>query len=251
MKIKNSHKLFLLFLIISLSIVVSIYISVQLIVNETSKQESTSIYYNSKLRSLTKNRQQPCTMKTCFNFTKCLDKKNFSIYIYKEHVEKKKIISTIYQNILDILNTSIYITQNPHEACLFILQLDTLDRDKLSSNFVKNMDKLVQTLPHWNNGENHLIFNLYSGSWPNYAETLEMNTSKAILVKASFSAKTYRPGFDISFPLFHADLPFNNSNVTSAIDQNRFTTSKKYFLTFKVHIFEGKESDNFNIDFKI
>ena len=85
------------------------------------------------------------------------------------------------------------------------------------------------------NGQNHVIFNLYSGSFPDYREldfafnqnygtineilkkgnNLSINswlTSKshpitAILVKASQSRESYRKDFDISFPLFSRNHP--------------------------------------------
>ena len=51
---------------------------------------------------------------------------------------------------------------------------DTLDRDIGSTDFVKNMQQKVNALPTWNNGRNHIIFNLYSGTWPDYNEDLGM-----------------------------------------------------------------------------
>ena len=49
---------------------------------------------------------------------------------------------------------------------------DTLDRDIGSADFIKNMQQKVNSLPTWNNGRNHIIFNLYSGTWPDYNEDL-------------------------------------------------------------------------------
>ena len=49
---------------------------------------------------------------------------------------------------------------------------DTLDRDIGSTEFVKNLQQKVNSLPTWNNGRNHIIFNLYSGTWPDYNEDL-------------------------------------------------------------------------------
>lgn len=54
----------------------------------------------------------------------------------------------------------------PHIACLFISNFDTLDRDPLSDNF----QKYLPDMKPLNDGRNHIMFNLYSGSWPDYQE---------------------------------------------------------------------------------
>ncbi|CAF0762871.1 unnamed protein product [Brachionus calyciflorus] len=159
--------------------------------------------------------------------TRC-NENNFKIFVYNR---PNMIKSQIYKNILSSLKNSKYLTRNPKRACIFISSIDTLDRDRLSKNYIHDLDDLVTKLNYWNNGENHLIFNMYSGSWPDYKEDLEFKTEKAILVKASFSQMYYRKSFDISFPLFHADIPIKNSKFTNLTDL--IYGPKKYFLTFK------------------
>lgn len=146
-----------------------------------------------------------CRMETCFDFTRC--RSNFKIYIYPEmDAEESEAMpsrSLLYQKMLDVISESRYYTSNPNEACLFIIAIDTLDRDNLSPDYVRNVPLKLQSLKYWNGGRNHLIFNLYSGSWPNYAEEdLGFNSGQAILAKASTSVSVLRPGFDISIPLF-------------------------------------------------
>lgn len=187
-------------------------------------------YFKKYSLSNAKNVNHSCTMLNCFNLSKC-DVNNFKIYLYQNPVAIK---SEIYKKIIQLFNQSKYLTHNPHEACLFITSLDTLDRDKISPNYIDNLEGLIKELKYWNNGENHLIFNLYSGSWPSYAEILDFNSSKAILVKASFSIKSYRIGYDISFPLFHQEMPYNNSfKETNQVLNKLIFAQKKYFLTFK------------------
>ena len=175
------------------------------------------------------NTTQECTMSKCFDFERCKEEK-FKIYIYNESLSFSQF-SNIYKKIIDSLLNSNYITRDPAEACLFILPFDTLDRDRLSSNFVKDLNQLISNLEHWNSGKNHLIFNLYSGSYPNYVENLEIDAKYALIAKASFSVKYYRKNFDVAFPLFHTDLPFNSSYVQPVKDS--LFNSKKYLLTFK------------------
>ena len=123
-----------------------------------------------------------------------------------------------------------YLTKDPNEACLYISSLDTLDRDKLSSNYVNNLNDLLKL----SNETNFLIFNLYSGTWPNYLEELDFDAKNAIIAKASFSTRLYRKNFDISFPLFHSDLPYNiTSYLPTYPERNLLLSNKKYLVTFK------------------
>lgn len=238
--IQFNRKIVVLILIFCFS--ASIYFSNLSLVNELKlrleqRRRSSSIVF-------TNLNHRVCTLKTtCFDLNRCQQSNGrLKIYIYPH---PRQIVNKIFAQIIEFLNSSTYVTSDPTEACLFLAPLDTLDRDKLSSRFVRDLDKSLKQLSYWNeSGRNHLIFNLYSGSWPDYVESqIEINqelVKHAILVKASFSSNVYRPGFDVSFPLFHSDVPYNNSNTSSASSTtttNAFQSSyKKYFLTFKVLI---------------
>ena len=168
-----------------------------------------------------------CTIKSCFDLKKC--ENNFKIYIYDE---PSLVLSDIFRKILNVLKDlgSDYLTKDPNEACLYISSLDTLDRDKLSSNYVNNLNDLLK----FSNETNFLIFNLYSGTWPNYLEELDFDAKNAIIAKASFSTRLYRKNFDISFPLFHSDLPYNiTSYLPTYPERNSLLSNKKYLVTFK------------------
>lgn len=166
----------------------------------------------------------------CFDFSKCKPGQDLKIHIYQDNPsywrniepegvhfhyqgpgssEKGPIhdpdsvyfsISTTYQKILDVIRNSIHYEPDPNRACLFMTSFDTLDRDTLSPDFEKNLPKHVFR----DSGRNHLMFNLYSGSWPTYHELdfAGLDPGFAILVKASLSHSNYRPGFDVSLPLF-------------------------------------------------
>jgi glucuronyl/N-acetylglucosaminyl transferase EXT1 len=114
-----------------------------------------------------------------------------------------------------------------------VLGIDTLDRDSLSEDYVRNVPSRLQRLPHWNNGKNHIIFNLYSGTWPDYDEhSLGFDPGLAMLAKASVSVQSMRPDFDVSIPLFHKQFPLRGGN-TGYVISNNFPTNKKYLLAFK------------------
>ncbi|KAG7229425.1 hypothetical protein INR49_012816 [Caranx melampygus] len=116
-------------------------------------------------------------MESCFDFSLC-EKNGFKVYVYPQ--QKGEKMSESYQNILSSIEGSRFYTPDPGQACLFVLSLDTLDRDQLSPQYVHNLRAKVQNLPLWNGGKNHIIFNLYSGTWPDYTEDLGFDIGLAI-----------------------------------------------------------------------
>lgn len=169
-----------------------------------------------------------CRMETCFDFSLC--KNGFQVYVYP--LEEK--VSHSYNKILTSIQESRFYTSDPKEACLFILSIDTLDRDILSPDMIKDVDSKIAKLPTWNNGKNHLIFNLYSGTWPDYVLNVDFNIGQAMLAKASMSTNTFRPGYDISFPLFAKDHPQKGGEKGHLyVSVNNIPPRRFYLLGFK------------------
>ncbi|KAL9962988.1 hypothetical protein ACROYT_G032148 [Oculina patagonica] len=168
-------------------------------------------------------------METCFDRTKCLN--DFKVYVYPIQTGEK--ISPLFGKLLKVLRESRFYTDDPKKACLFIPSVDTLDRDNLSEDYVHDLPPKVSSLPHWNGGTNHVIFNLFSGTWPDYSEDLRFDTGKAILAKASLSTDLFRPGFDISFPLFLKSHPQKGNAVDAPSSCAVFPLNRKYKLAFK------------------
>nr|XP_045617389.1 exostosin-1-like isoform X2 [Procambarus clarkii] len=169
-----------------------------------------------------------CRMETCFDFTLC--EKGFKVYVYP--VDDNAAPSSNYMKVLNAIQDSNYYTSDPSQACIFVLSLDTLDRDTLSKDYIRNMPHRIQRLPLWNGGQNHIIFNLYSGTFPDYNEDLGFDVGKAILAKASISYENFRSGFDISLPLFHKTHPERGGD-DGYLESNKFPGTKKYLLSFK------------------
>ncbi|KAA0194012.1 hypothetical protein HAZT_HAZT011385 [Hyalella azteca] len=169
-----------------------------------------------------------CRMENCFDFTRC--GKNFKVYVYP--MDENVPPSSSYLKVLNVIRESKYYTTDPSQACVFVLSLDTLDRDNLSKDYIRNMPLRIQRLPLWNGGQNHIIFNLYSGTWPDYNEDLGFNVGKAILAKASIATENFRPDFDISLPLFHKTHP-TKGGEDGTVETLKFPGSKKYLLAFK------------------
>lgn len=193
-----------------------------------------STYSNKKISNNIVN--QKCRMETCFDFTRCHS--DFKVYVYPTSDELNGgevplTPSPAYQKVLDVIIESRYYTSDPSQACLFVLAIDTLDRDNLSVDYVRNVPSRLQRLKLWNGGRNHVVFNLYSGTWPDYAEDdLGFDTGEAILAKASMSVSSFRPGFDISIPLFHKNHPERGGDPGMVTAMN-FPVTKKYLLAFK------------------
>ncbi|XP_014214425.1 exostosin-1 [Copidosoma floridanum] len=168
-----------------------------------------------------------CDMQACFDSTRCKD--GFTVYVYPV----EEAISPLYQKILNVITESRYYTSDPARACLFVLALDTLDRDPLSAEFVHNMPSKLARLAHWNNGRNHVIFNLYSGTWPDYLEdAMAFDYGYAILAKASMSVMKFRDDFDVSIPLFAKQHPERGGEPGQAI-HNHFPSRRSYLAAFK------------------
>ena len=169
-----------------------------------------------------------CQMETCFDFQQCIH--GFKVYVYP--FTNGERVSSNYAKIIHVIKKSTYHTSDPSEACLFVSSYDTTDQDVLSTDYVSNLGSKIATLPYWNGGRNHIIFSLYTGTWPYYSERLNFPIGQAILVKASFSVDYYRPNFDISFPLFDkTQAQYNGGNLPHS--DKVFPVLKKYKLAFK------------------
>lgn len=170
-----------------------------------------------------------CRTESCFDRTLC-QRNGFKVYVYPQ--QKGEKISDSYQQILASIEGSRFYTSDPGQACLFVLSLDTLDRDQLSPQYVHNLRTKIQNLALWKDGRNHLIFNLYSGTWPDYTEDLGFDPGQAMLAKASISTESFRPGFDVSIPLFSRDHP-RTGGERGFLRYNSIPPFRKYLLVFK------------------
>ncbi|XP_060803730.1 exostosin-1 isoform X2 [Amyelois transitella] len=171
--------------------------------------------------------KKSCRMETCFDFSKCGN--DPKIYVYPTEGP----VSTSYRKVLSVIRESQYATRDPNQACLFLPAIDTLDADPLSPEHVPDVGSRLSRLPYWKNGKNHLIFNLYAGTWPDYSEeSLGFDPGEAILARASASENIFRDGFDISLPLFHKEHP-EKGGVPPAATANPFPAPRRHLLAFK------------------
>ncbi|GIX96492.1 hypothetical protein CEXT_261751 [Caerostris extrusa] len=87
----------------------------------------------------------------------------------------------------------------PKKACIFVPSLDLLNQNNVR---LKETSQILSSLPYWNAGTNHLLFNFLPGSVPEYNAVLEVNLNRAMIAGAGFSTWTYRKTHDISIPVF-------------------------------------------------
>ncbi|EDW09843.1 exostosin-2 [Drosophila mojavensis] len=152
-----------------------------------------------------RGRNVNCTFWDCLNIYKC-EHDTLKVYIYplQEFLDEKtdKVASTLsseYFQILEAVHKSRYYTSNPNEACLFLPSLDLLNQDVFDKHLA---GPALASLNFWDRGENHLIFNMLPGSAPNYNTILDVNIDNAIVLGGGFDSWTYRPGFDVSIPVW-------------------------------------------------
>ncbi|KAM7288910.1 exostosin-1b [Ixodes scapularis] len=167
-----------------------------------------------------------CRMHSCFDFSRCRGK-DFKVYVYPPS-DSVPPPSPVYQRVLRSIRESRFATADPTEACVFVPAVDTLDRDPLSPDYVKGVN--LAESPLWNGGRNHLIFNLFSGTWPDYSEDLGLDVGLAMLAKSSLPEVAFRPGFDVALPLFPRSHPERGGKPAV---QGSGPRDKAYLLVFK------------------
>ena len=196
------------------------------------KDEENVLFHSSRRTAASRyvGGTSACTMQTCFNVSKCVN--GFKVYVYPTTTSDR--VSPAYKTILNVIRDSSYYTHDPTQACLFVPNLDTMDRDPRSRDFVRGLARKIRALPHWNNGENHLLFNMYSGKFPRYDADLFFDYGRAILAQSSASDLTYRIEFDVSFPLLgskHTQLGKTAGMMSDLA--NFLPVHRKYLLVFK------------------
>ncbi|XP_021701317.1 exostosin-2 [Aedes aegypti] len=175
---------------------------------------------------LARARNRNCSYWDCFNVYRCGQRgltggteeqqERISIYVYplKEYVDgdtRKQAfqLTKEFYTILKTIVNSPYYTANPNEACLFVPTLDTLNQNRIDVNLV---GKALASLPYWENGENHILFNFIAGSAPDFNTVLDVNTDRAMILGSGFDSWTFRPGFDLPMPMFSSILEHHQLN---------------------------------------
>lgn len=165
-----------------------------------------------------------CTFHTCFDVYHCgYNGQNLvTIYIYPlakylDRDDKGLLVapSREFSEILETIADSVYYTRDPSKACLFIPPIDLLNQNSIS---LEQTTRILASLPGWNSGTNHLLFNMMPGTMPDYNTTLDVDRDKALLAGGGFSTWSYRRTFDVSIPVFN---PFTRGIQLPSIASKR------------------------------
>lgn len=181
-----------------------------------------------KEAELARIRNSNCSFFDCFNVYRCghgHHLKRVLIYVYPltEYSDEKKSTTFVTKEFYKILKTIInspYYTSNPKEACLFVPSIDLLNQNLIDKSLV---GKALASLDYWDNGQNHLVFNMIAGEAPDYSTVTDVQTSDAMIAGAGFNTQTYRYGFDFSIP-FYSQMLENFERKTS------ISAKRNYFL---------------------
>lgn len=173
-------------------------------------------------------RDTRCTYHTCFDVYHCgyNDKTKISVYIYPvtEYVDQDGNAITLpiskeFYEMLEAIADSPFYTNDPESACMFIPSVDVLNQNSIR---LKELGQVLASLPWWNGGTNHLVFNMLPGSSPDYSTVLEVDTGKAVLAGGGFSTWSYRKTFDVSIPVFNPLITPKNMPTKSYLERRKY-----------------------------
>ncbi|XP_012690971.2 exostosin-2 [Clupea harengus] len=160
-----------------------------------------------------------CRMHTCFDVYRCgyNPKNRIKVYIYplQRFVDEEGVaisstgLSREYNELLSAVSDSDFYTDDVTRACLFLPSIDVLNQNSLR---IRETAQALASLPRWDRGMNHLLFNMLPGGPPDYNTALDVPRDRALLAGGGFSTWTYRQGYDVSIPVYsplsaEVDLP--------------------------------------------
>ena len=142
-----------------------------------------------------------CTVSLCFDFSRCPLTQPFRVYLYNQHLDDLFSLkhSEMVTDFVSSLQRKGSLTSDPSRACVFILLIGPLRKTEteLSSSDVQ---KMLHSLSHWNDGINHVLINL-SESQRSSQLLNGVSTGRAIVAQSHSSPnKIYRAEFDVLAP---------------------------------------------------
>lgn len=122
-------------------------------INVRNLHNLPEVKLNTKNGIILSGRNSKCTYWDCFNIYRCgrTGHDRISVYVYplRKYIDDNGVpatenISKEYFSLLKTVINSKYYTANPHEACIFIPSIDTLNQDRIRLNLTS---KALNSLP--------------------------------------------------------------------------------------------------------
>jgi glucuronyl/N-acetylglucosaminyl transferase EXT1 len=171
-----------------------------------------------------------CNMLDCFDRSRCgKNAQQFRFFMYPMPTDTAESQSGLFKTIMGVAQHHTARTDNPNEACIFLVSLDTLFRDVASPFFVQGIEQQLRKLPHWNNGRNHVLFVSSLGTYPLFLPYMDIDIGEAMLAISSPDRRIFRRDFDIALP----QLPLRGVDCPVPTKQSDDEHSKRYLASFK------------------
>lgn len=173
-----------------------------------------------------------CRLRSCFDYARCPLTSGFPVYAYDtgSYTWGNYIDPLVKQAFAEAAKSSIYVTDNPSIACLYLVLVGELQESSSSAMpSPSELEKQLKALPYWrSDGHNHVLLHLTRKSMvQNFL--YNVSTGRAAVAQSTFLEQQYREGFDLVVPpLVHALSEPNFLEIPPQVPVKR-----KYLFTFQ------------------
>lgn len=173
-----------------------------------------------------------CRLRSCFDYARCPLTSGFPVYVYDtgSYTWGTYIDPLVKQAFAEAAKGSIYVTDNPSVACLYLVLVGELQESSSSAlPPPSELEKQLKALPYWrSDGHNHVLVHLTRKSMTqNFL--YNVTTGRAAVAQSTFLEQQYREGFDLVVsPLVHALSEPNFLEIPPQVPVKR-----KYLFTFQ------------------
>lgn len=173
-----------------------------------------------------------CRLRSCFDYARCPLTSGFPVYAYDtgSYTWGNYIDPLVKQAFAEAAKSSIYVTDNPSIACLYLVLVGELQESSSSAMpSPSELEKQLKALPYWrSDGHNHVLLHLTRKSMAqNFL--YNVSTGRAAVAQSTFLEQQYREGFDLVVPpLVHALSEPNFLEIPPQVPVKR-----KYLFTFQ------------------
>lgn len=182
-----------------------------------------------------------CRLRSCFDYARCPLTSGFPVYAYDtgSYTWGNYIDPLVKQAFAEAVKSSIYVTDNPSIACLYLVLVGEVQGSSSSAvPSPSELEKQLKALPYWRaDGHNHVLVHLTRKSMTqNFL--YNVTTGRAAVAQSTFLEQQYREGFDLVLsPLVHALSEPNFLEIPPQVPVKR-----KYLFTFQGERVESLKS---------